>query len=176
MNRKNFHDRKVIDLYLGRESGLDDSEITDILYPTSDAQGRRHWQRFREAVIAEWVAAHPGARPWAEWKYSLPELSRRRLGGSGTPMLPPEGEWQVNGGLAAFGAPLYWHDVDPADPPVYESQAAYLQRRGLLTAEEQKRLSTEAYKPVSLGPEWYLKRECLPFYEEDFSELPPCLR
>jgi len=46
--------------------------------------------------------------------------------------------------------------IDPADPPLFESQAAYLQRHALLTAEERRYLARnprlledEALRPFS---------------------------
>ena len=39
-------------------------------------------------------------------------------------------------------------DVDPEDPPVFESEATYLDRHGLLTAAERRRLRVADYEPV----------------------------
>lgn len=40
--------------------------------------------------------------------------------------------------------------VDPDDPPTFESQAAYLERHGLLTEAEKKRLKPSDFKPVKI--------------------------
>jgi len=37
---------------------------------------------------------------------------------------------------------------DPLDPPIYEAEATYLQRHGLLTAAEETRLLLEGFDPV----------------------------
>jgi len=38
--------------------------------------------------------------------------------------------------------------IDPADPPVFESQAAYLDRHKLLTEEERECLPADAFVPI----------------------------
>lgn len=100
---------------------------------------------------------------------------RRRLGGVGAwvsehlnivPELPfgiPDhwvSAWQVayyNGrAVDVHGVPIgkNYHEghftgvaVDPADPPVFESQATYLQRHGLLTPAELRRVPSDAFTP-----------------------------
>ena len=37
--------------------------------------------------------------------------------------------------------------IDPADPPVFESQAAYLKRHGLFLRGEERRLPVDAFEP-----------------------------
>ena len=64
------------------------------------------WVAVRDALLEDWIAASPGSRPWAWWRYDAPRVSslpgtrwltipewvrretpepRRRLGGRGTP-------------------------------------------------------------------------------------------
>jgi hypothetical protein len=45
--------------------------------------------------------------------------------------------------------------VDPYDRPVFESQAAYLERHGLFVAGEKKRLRKADYEPARLEKEYY---------------------
>jgi hypothetical protein len=40
--------------------------------------------------------------------------------------------------------------VDPENPPIFESQAAYLDRHELLTKSEKKRLKQSDWRPISL--------------------------
>lgn len=40
--------------------------------------------------------------------------------------------------------------IDPRDPPRYESQAAYLDRHGLLTESERRRLTDAAFEPETV--------------------------
>jgi hypothetical protein len=61
----------------------------------------------------------------------------------------------VNGapiGQEFAGRPFRGVPIDPADPPQYESQAAYLKRLGLLTAEERRALGPEAFEPEVVRP------------------------
>jgi hypothetical protein len=65
---------------------------------------------------------------------TLPE-PRRRIGGKG------ETPWDA--GLVVVpsftkGIPSSWQSVDENDPPIFESEASYLDRHGLLTATEKK--------------------------------------
>jgi len=93
---------------------------------------------------------------------------RRRLGGKGTT------PWDA--GLAVvprfeYGIPIDWEKdaslwtligtqppvdfvpFDPAAPPKYESQAAYLKRHGLLFEAEARRLHPRDFKPERVGAE-----------------------
>lgn len=31
------------------------------------------WREHGEAILTAWIAARPGSRPWAWWRYSAPE-------------------------------------------------------------------------------------------------------
>jgi hypothetical protein len=44
--------------------------------------------------------------------------------------------------------------IDPDDPPLFESQAAYLKRLGLFLAGEARCLSKEDYEPEAIDPSW----------------------
>jgi len=63
-----------------------------------------------------------------------------------------------------FGIPEYFatqvdHDVfdltpiDPQDPPVFEAQATYLERLGLLQPGERERIPAEGFEPEIVAPE-----------------------
>lgn len=109
-------------------------------------------------------------RCWAE--------PRRRLGGKGTPLhevlayspsfdfgLPtmwPEPEHSdgtVASGSCVNGVPVGRDYIglgpkvvllDPNDPPLFEAQAAYLDRHGLLLPGERERLTDEDFKPEAV--------------------------
>lgn len=120
------------------------------------------WNKHREAILANWVAQHPGTRPSFWWKYDAPcELFPNEDDPAGEPWPAPCPRLQVSGTpvepepfycASNFGIPASsLDDDDPAlfaDPPVWESQAAYLQRHGLLHAGEAKllKLQTEPAK------------------------------
>jgi len=72
--------------------------------------------------------------------YAEPRL---RLGGTGVP------DWERFAYVPQFqyGIPANIVEIDPADPPRYESQAAYLRRHGLLLPGEAPRLRPRDFKP-----------------------------
>jgi hypothetical protein len=97
------------------------------------------------------------------FKKDIPDL-RRRIGGIGDPsylhysLVPhfdcaipdqfvtvADVEWHREEGEEFKGVPF-----DPTNPPTYESQASYLDRHGLLTAAERRRLRKKDFKPEVL--------------------------
>ena len=54
-----------------------------------------------------------------------------------------EGDLQTWPSLAGRGAAA----IDPRDPPVFEAQASYLQRHGLLLPGEARRLNSADFQP-----------------------------
>lgn len=109
-------------------------------------KARELWNQHRGVYLTEFIRTNPGKRPWAWWQWDAPRWDgwgrgtyweekfpepRRRLGGTGTPA------WETQGVVPSFkyGLPTAWA-IDPNDPPIYESQASYLERLGLLTAAE----------------------------------------
>ncbi len=92
------------------------------------------------------------------------EEPRRRLGGTGMVA------WEaLNVGIAYHcGIPSAWVDaedaewltaegiaavpIDPADPPRFESQAAYLRRHGLFMRGEERRLTPTDFEPEEVQP------------------------
>lgn len=113
------------------------------------------WIIHRDAILAECIETHPGTRPSCWWRWSRPVWSdrppsmksecepRRRLGGVG----------RDQGYNFRLGLPTYWYDEpsDPSDPPKFESQAAYLDRHGLLSAGEQRRLKAADFQPETIA-------------------------
>jgi hypothetical protein len=105
------------------------------------------WEAHRAALLAAWIEDHPGTRPAVWWRVEAPE-PRQRLGGVGNPAPPPL--WR--------GAPRYWcgapdtqwREMDPEDPPVYESQAEYLRRHALLSVGELERLTPAEFEPETI--------------------------
>ncbi|MFZ5448161.1 MAG: hypothetical protein ACOZFS_05940 [Thermodesulfobacteriota bacterium] len=101
------------------------------------------WKEVEAKLLPGWIREHPGTRPFGWWAEEAPE-ARLQVGG---------GECTPNPMYEAHGLPIPGHwNGDPGDPPLYESQAAYLQRLGLLTPLEKKWLAghREALEPVTL--------------------------
>jgi hypothetical protein len=153
-------------------------EEWELGYPTVRVNKcRALWTAYRELILTEYIRQNPGRRPswwwlfdeqcprltsfdveslgWpknASWLVTTPQ-PRRRVGGVGIPHGLP-----VDGYVPEFhcGISENWISIDPADPPRFESQAAYLNRHGLLTGTEKKYLSKH---PELLEPEAVLLEE-----------------
>ncbi len=115
------------------------------------------WLAHRGTILADWIGEHPGTRPSCWWRWDGPIWAdrpgfmksecepRRRLGGVG----------HANDYSFRFGLPTSWvkegHPSSPApdpfDPPMFESQAAYLDRHGLLLPGERRRLKPADFEP-----------------------------
>jgi hypothetical protein len=134
-----------------------------ILKYDHDGKTKQLWESHRESVIAEHVKESPGTRPPLWWQHDaprqavgtipgwhcdgqLPEL-RRRLGGSGEPVSPAN---------LSYGIPDVWRDIDEDDLPIFESQASYLRRHGLLLAGEERRCD---FEPESVSPDCDWRRD-----------------
>ena len=132
---------------------------------------RDYWGQYREQILPMWIAGKPGTRPSLWWTYDAPRLvnppwywqhfdlcePRQRLGGVG----------DIHRGCGPEfdrGLPGPWLEgwetdaddiaADPNDPPLYEAQATYLRRHGLLEPGEEERLTESSFAPerVTLPP------------------------
>jgi hypothetical protein len=106
------------------------------------------WQELRGELLAAWIPEHPGRRPWGWWRFDAPEPMRRLLGGYdalGDRNLPAK-TWHLLTAEIADG--FGWYSsvgaCEFSDPPIVESEPAFLERHGLLTAAEL----------VALGPDF----------------------
>jgi hypothetical protein len=92
------------------------------------------WAQFREDILADWIAEHPGTRPRCWWAFDSPRLNggdlpepRRRVGRPGQVVpqyVEDDARYLGACGLMPLGG-------------LYESQWAYLLRHGLLERAEQ---------------------------------------
>ena len=87
----------------------------------------------------------PYSRWWKEAYAAMWPEPRERLGGAG--------EVSANVPHWTSGVPVKWNreTLDPKDPPMYESQAAYLKRLGLLVEGEEGGLGPKDFEPVAAG-------------------------
>jgi hypothetical protein len=119
-----------------------------------DAHWRQLWTEHGEQITEQWAAKRPGTRPEHWWKYSAPRLpieehgdhadcyfsrdliqSRRKVKGTGVPayeVMNVVPHWDL-------GVPSWMEEVDHDDPPIWETQLAYLKRHGLLLPGEGKK-------------------------------------
>jgi hypothetical protein len=120
---------------------------------------RQLWTEHGAVYLAEHIKAYPGTRPAAWWRFETLDngepLVRLKIGGIGTPW----GDHQM-----AYGAALIWvteknkdswHGapgpaIDPANPPVIESEATFLDRHGFLTAAERAKLTDDDFAPEAI--------------------------
>ena len=112
-----------------------DQAVIALEFFSDPATLERAWEVLGPTATAEHARHHPGCRPALWWRHTAPEPERRQLGGTGR--------------RSAMG-PIYglpWLlEIDPDDPPRFESQAAYLRRLGLL-------LPGERPPPAAFEPE-----------------------
>ena len=123
------------------------------------------WRQYRADVLRGWLLRHPGTRPILWWKFDAPEPQRHRIGGVGTPLdqcFPGHGQTLHCGLPVAWLSldlaeyyrskwpPFLWAPIDEIDPPVFESQAAYLDRHALLTVVERRTLKPSDFDPERL--------------------------
>jgi hypothetical protein len=104
------------------------------------------WAANADELIEETIRATPGRRPWGWWRWTATD-GRRRLGGAGCPV--PYGRHGAESWREHFGLPVL-RDLDPDDPPVFESEAAALRRFDVLTRQEARRLRPQAFEPVEM--------------------------
>jgi hypothetical protein len=150
---------------LGMRPVLDEDQLryfadgTDFCFFWDDFERVRDWRAIRAEILKEWIATRPGRRPFFWWKVDAPG-PRLRVGGRGD-LIPayaiPENlrfgifrksafvDERLLAAVAPVGAELT--PFDPADPPRFESQAAYLDRHKLLSAAERKALPPDALEP-----------------------------
>ncbi|MDP2955896.1 MAG: hypothetical protein Q8N53_05710 [Longimicrobiales bacterium] len=151
--------------------------INKFSFFVSDAEMREAWEFARDALLREWIRTRPGTRPPGWWRFDWPKKPRRRLGGVGTSAGDPAyvedyekgipSQWvdpwdvlyftgrqvDVEGlpiGLEFLGSDFDGVAPDPNDPPLYESEAAFLKRLGHLLPGEQARIPAQAFEPVAI--------------------------
>ena len=128
------------------------------------------WSEVEAELLPGWIREYPCSRPWGWWQ-SAPE-PRRRVGGTG------RRERQT---IFEFGIPYpnaWFRDADPDNPPLYESQGAYLLRLDLLSEAEKGHLAKNpgllepeaiSYR-LSTGPEIHYAGYSGPGYYEDHED------
>lgn len=97
-------------------------------YFNNEDDKARQWSEHGERALAVWIADYPGTRPDNWWRYAAPE-PRRQLSGTGVPR-GGHRWWPASQGVPVIIG------TDDSDPPVFETDRAYLERLGLLTAGE----------------------------------------
>jgi len=102
------------------------------------------WADHADELLAEFIVAHPGRRPFGWWMYMATE-PRRVVDARGARVaIPPAWDWCWK---ERFGVPACW----PARLILVESEAVYLQRLlDGLTDREARTLSPADFEPVAI--------------------------
>lgn len=162
---------------LGHYDVGDEGAADVFLMEASEDQEKAVWNGVKEEILISWMRENPCLRPSAWWAWDAPE-PRQRLGGTGTSWLElgydqygldrgiPT-KWVSNRDIEVYNGrfrdihgniiPSSFKEgdlkgivIDPANPPIYESEASYLARLGLLSAAEKAYLREH---PELLEPE-----------------------
>jgi len=151
------------------DPGEEVDKLEALLLRRDDEPCRRLWEENRDEVLAGWIAGRPGSRPTCWWLFDSPRQPAGRYPGFWFDGHLPEPRQQVGGagqapwdaGLAYYpefvcGLPAFWETYDQDNPPLFETQASYLKRHGMLTPGERRKLTPADFEPIiwhdELGP------------------------
>jgi len=122
------------------------------------------WDAVKDEILSKWRRTKPGTRPAIWYRFDAPRAPlgtfpgcyydgkladpRRRISGRGK---------LHEGYVPSFDHALpvgYWIEetLSAAAPLVFESEASYLRRHKLLSAEEARRLDPSAFLPEEMEP------------------------
>lgn len=124
-----------------------------------------YWLEHRSAILAGWIQTKPGTRPAMWWRYDAPRLDPEHLGRWSRTVLAPRlietrrklrGEGKPLHEALSY-APAHYYGIpawfgDPENPPVFESQHAYLKRHGLLLSAERRKIAEPFPHPLRIEP------------------------
>lgn len=111
--------------------------------PFRHDDANKAWGMLKAEILAEWIAEHPGYRPWAWWHLEPRELRQRTDGGIHPCERDPSRKQRCGLPADVGGA------ADDEWTAEYESVPAYLVRLGLLTGFERDYLADH---PEELSP------------------------
>jgi hypothetical protein len=139
--------------------GDSETHFEVLMLEAGDGEALRElWDRARGEVLTGWTKDHPGTRPAVWWRLDAPrellgthsgcfydgklQQPRKQLSGAGCDAS------LISAYMPSYksGLPTAWAGYEEGDPPVFESQAAYLRRHGLLTAGELRVLTGSDYE------------------------------
>ncbi|MEZ5290164.1 MAG: hypothetical protein R2745_03700 [Vicinamibacterales bacterium] len=106
-----------------------------------DEHHQAAWHAIEREALAEWVRAFPGTRPASWWWWSAPELRRVLIDVQPEPVVAALDRCHETG-IPRFA----W----TGQPPLMESQPAYLERLGLWLSGERRRVPQAAFEPQVL--------------------------
>lgn len=119
----------LLKFFKGEAYAPDEEGACDVFLMELRPAMKEKWELYRDQIMADWMKKNPCSRPFGFWKFDAPEL-RKQINGSCD--VDYEGV-----SIDSEGLPAYWQiDWDEHDPPIFESEAAYLKRHDLLTLTE----------------------------------------
>jgi hypothetical protein len=140
--------------------------IKTLKWSRSQGKLKKYWRQHKVDILPSWRFEHPGSRPWAWWLFDAPEALRHRLGGQGTAdhqvfskaeeiFFGVHVSYIQDDDLDAYKSvgeilPPFTQPFDHENAPQWESEASYLQRHGLLTIEEERRLKPVDFMPIRI--------------------------
>lgn len=93
------------------------------IFPGGGRSYREAWDYYRDRIREPFIKANPGKRPYAEWVFELvPAYGERRIIRENTLDREAWTQWGI----------LHTNTI----PPIQEPERDYLERHGLLTADE----------------------------------------
>ncbi len=102
------------------------------------------------ATVISWLKEHPGQKPFAWWQLEAPG-NRKILECPQNYQRKPDEEPLEETQSFVFGVPILDpYEFNPDERLIVESQAAYLDRVGLLTDAEKSRLKDADFEPEIL--------------------------
>lgn len=153
MPYKNTIKKKIsVDPIIWKFLNGDEPELTlDLFMFRRDAeQVKAAWFEYRDEILKRYTSEYPGFRPPLWWRFEAPGF-RQRLGGKGQ-QTKQTYDLGIPDGWFIFKDGKTQLNFDKENPPLYESEAEYLRRHGLLTPIEEKYLADypEAFESIKL--------------------------
>jgi len=99
------------------------------------------WADHGEQITADWIKKHPGTRPYYFWSHNPEDYKPINE-------VKMVERYCICVGVTAFPGKR----IFPEPPFLYESEAAYLKRKGLLTEYELERIDELDFEPKSTYP------------------------
>jgi hypothetical protein len=142
-----------VHLEFGRFSDPKPEGWKDVHFFLTSVERQALWAIHRDAILSAWIAEHPGTRPWAWWKFEAAEPRRCVVGAELLMSTREPTDWEFVW-RAAHGVPAFLQSRPSGylGLPTVESQATYLDRLGLLAAEERSALADDALVPEGVDP------------------------
>lgn len=144
--------------------GLENFQLFSFRHAMAGLDGtpgpRELWEEYRDDFLPTFILKNPGRRPIAWWHWDAPRQPDQGSGFwyEGTlpqPRMKIDGKGKLHQGYVPFceyGIPQHWDPktLNPDDPLIFESQATYLDRYGLLTESEKRHIKKH---PELMEPE-----------------------